>query len=97
MFFVSWATFLTSRTDHKEWYRGSIITHLAPYVAGDRSLVIEVHHHVVPTVAPVSLAIDDFWQRARPAQLASVSALVLSLARPASEASVSIFLSVNIS
>jgi hypothetical protein len=61
----------------QEWYREHH-HHLAPYVAGDRSLVIEVHHHVVPTVAPVSLAIDDFWQRARPAQLASVSALVLS-------------------
>ncbi len=61
----------------REWYREHH-HHLAPYVAGDRSLVLEVHHHVVPTVAPVSLAIDDFWQRARPAQIASVPALVLS-------------------
>ena len=61
----------------REWYREHH-HHLAPYVAKDRSLVLELHHHVVPTVASVSLPIDDFWQRSRPAQIASVSALVLS-------------------
>jgi len=59
------------------WYR-EFHHHLAPYVAGDRSLVLEVHHHIVPIVAPVSVAIDHFWQRARPAQFALVPALILS-------------------
>jgi hypothetical protein len=58
----------------EKWYRENH-HHLAPYIAPDRSFVLEVHHHIVPKGARINLTIDDFWQRARAAPVSSIPAL----------------------
>ena len=61
----------------REWYRQNH-HHLAPYLAPDRSLVLELHHHIIPATALVDIPISDLWQRARPAKIASMPALILA-------------------
>jgi Uncharacterised nucleotidyltransferase len=61
----------------REWYR-SEHHHLAPYTAPDRTIGVEIHHHIVSPARPVRIPIDAFWARARPAEIASVPALVLA-------------------
>lgn len=61
----------------KEWYRDNH-HHLAPYIARDRTLVLELHHHILWPTAPVSIPIQDLWQRARPATIASTTTLVFA-------------------
>ena len=61
----------------QEWYKERH-HHLAPYMAPDRFLTVELHHHVVSPLRAVKIPIDEFWRRAQPAQIASASALVLA-------------------
>ena len=60
-----------------EWYKNNH-HHLAPFVTPDRSVVVELHHQVASPRANVCIPIEEFWQHARRAQIASVSALVLA-------------------
>ena len=61
----------------QEWYREHH-HHLAPYIARDQSLVLELHHHIIQPTASGSLPIQALWQRARPVQLASMTAFVFA-------------------
>jgi hypothetical protein len=60
-----------------EWYKNHH-HHLAPFITPDQSVVVELHHQVASPRANVSLPIEEFWQHAREAQIASVPALVLA-------------------
>jgi hypothetical protein len=59
------------------WYRDHH-HHLAPYGAPDRRAVVELHHHIFPPGSPVRIPIEELWQRARSASIASEPALVLA-------------------
>ena len=61
----------------QEWYKDQH-HHLAPYIVPDRSLGLELHHHVISPASRLQIPIDEFWRRARPTPIASVPALVLS-------------------
>ena len=52
--------------------------HLAPYLTPNRSLILELHHHIIPPPASASLPIHDLWRRALPAQIASTPCLVFA-------------------
>jgi hypothetical protein len=60
-----------------EWYKDHH-HHLAPFIARDQSIVVELHHQVTSLRSNVSLPIGKFWQRALPAQIASAPGLVLA-------------------
>ena len=60
-----------------EWYKIHH-HHLAPFIAQDKSVVVELHHQVASPRANVSIPIEDFWQRAWETQTASAPALVLA-------------------
>ena len=60
-----------------DWYR-RFHHHLTPYLARDGSCVLELHHHIFPPGAGVRVPIEDLWERARTADLASGPALVLA-------------------
>jgi hypothetical protein len=60
-----------------EWYRGHH-HHLAPYRSPDGSSYVEVHRHIFPSEVGGQLPVEDLWQRARPAALGPVPALVLA-------------------
>lgn len=61
----------------RQWYR-SFHHHLVPYISRDSSVAIELHQHIVPRSMWSRIPVADLWTRARPAQLASRHALVLS-------------------
>jgi hypothetical protein len=61
----------------KEWYRNQH-HHLIPYKAPDQSLVIEIHRHITPPWVSNITPIEEFWQRAQPVQIASMTPLILS-------------------
>jgi hypothetical protein len=60
-----------------EWYKNHH-HHLAPFIKPDQSVVVELHRQMVSPRANVSIPIEEFWERAREAQIASVPALVLA-------------------
>jgi hypothetical protein len=59
------------------WYPGHH-HHLAPYRRPDRHAAVEVHHHIVPSTAPVRIPVEHLWRRAQRASIASTPALVLA-------------------
>ncbi|RMF94397.1 MAG: lasso peptide biosynthesis B2 protein [Nitrospinota bacterium] len=58
------------------WYREH--HHLAPYMNRDRTLALELHHHLVPPHIGVQVPVQDLWQRARPVSIASIPTLILA-------------------
>jgi hypothetical protein len=58
-----------------DWYKRHH-HHLVPFVASDRSISIELHHHILSPRAEVEVPPDTFWQHAHPVSLGSESALV---------------------
>jgi len=59
------------------WYREHH-HHLAPYRRPGGYATLEVHHHIVPSTAPVRIPIEDLWRRAQRASIASTPTLVLA-------------------
>jgi Uncharacterised nucleotidyltransferase len=70
--------YVPDESSHSQaWYR-THHHHLAPYVAQDCSLVLELHHHIVAPTLARSIPVHELWQCARPARIASVTTLVLA-------------------
>ena len=65
------------QTHSKQWFR-EFHHHLAPYISRDRSLTIELHHHIVPLADPVKIPINVLWDRAVQTSIANVPCRVLS-------------------
>jgi hypothetical protein len=59
------------------WYR-THHHHLAPFVAADRSVVVELHHELASPQAGLLIPTDELWRRARSTQIASAPAFVLA-------------------
>jgi hypothetical protein len=70
--------YVPNESHHSQaWYREHH-HHLAPYVAQDHSLVLELHHHILPPTIAERIPIHTLWQRAQPAQIISMTTLVLA-------------------
>ncbi len=59
------------------WYRDQH-HHLAPYGASDGRTAVEIHRHILPPSAPLTVPIDALWERARPVVVASTPGLVFA-------------------
>jgi hypothetical protein len=60
----------------EEWFRN--FHHNIPYLSRDRSLILELHHNIVPPTAPVTIPAEDLWQDARVVDIMNEEALILS-------------------
>lgn len=63
----------------KQWYRERH-HHLAPYLAPDRSVSVEIHWHVIERTAPADFPIDECWTRPTAVQIAAMPCYRLSAA-----------------
>ena len=52
--------------------------HLTPRLVKDRSVWVEIHHHLIPEDNPYALSLRDCWDRSLSADLAGVEARVLA-------------------
>lgn len=59
-----------------QWYRNHH-HHLAPYTAGDGTVVVELHHDIVPLRAEVNIPENVLWDRARTVEVPPETALLL--------------------
>lgn len=62
-------------SESQEWYRRSHF-HLSPYIHPDKSVVVEIHHHIIGH--PFHLDIGKWWERAREAKIANCGMLTPS-------------------
>jgi hypothetical protein len=62
----------------KAWYKDHH-HHLVPYVSPDSSMTVEVHWHIIERTASLDVPVDDLWSHMKPARVASVDCLTLSL------------------
>ena len=74
---VSLGFHANERNHSREWYRMHH-HHLVPYVSRDRSLMIELHHRLIPLGAPIAISNDDLWERSRPVDITQESCRILS-------------------
>jgi Uncharacterised nucleotidyltransferase len=59
----------------QEWYRHNHF-HLSPYIHPDKSVVVEIHHHIIDP--PFHADIDKWWERARETKIANCKILTPS-------------------
>lgn len=62
-------------SESQEWYRHNHF-HLSPYIHPDKSVVVEIHHHVIGH--PFHIDIGKWWERAREAKVANCGMLIPS-------------------
>lgn len=62
--------------DTYQWNRE--FHHNIPYDSADRSLILELHHHIVPPAVPVTIPAEDLWRDARTVEVMNEEALILS-------------------
>ncbi|MDT7041590.1 nucleotidyltransferase family protein [Candidatus Nitronereus thalassa] len=65
------------REHSKEWYQQHH-HHIVPYVSRDKSIVVELHRHLVSERFPTQIPIQDLWERARYVEIAGVPCQMLS-------------------
>ena len=59
-----------------QWFRQ--FHHNIPYASADQTLTLELHHHIVPPRAPVTIPAEDLWEDACAVAITNEKALVLS-------------------
>ena len=60
----------------KQWYH-TFHHHNVPHVSSDHSLILELHHNIVPPGLPVSIPAEDLWQDPRTIEVMNETALAL--------------------
>ena len=70
--------YVPNETYHSQaWYRAHL-HHLAPYIAQDGSLALELHHDIIPPHTLVYIPIDDLWKRSRCTQITSMQTRIFA-------------------
>jgi putative nucleotidyltransferase-like protein len=67
---LNYSTYMDSKS--QQFYRQNHF-HLSPYVHRDKSIMVEIHHHIINH--PFHINIDKWWERARETEIADCKAL----------------------
>jgi putative nucleotidyltransferase-like protein len=70
---LNYSTYMDSKS--QEWYRQNHF-HLPPYIHSDKSIAVEIHHHIA--ARPFRIEIDNWWERAREGKIANCKVLTPS-------------------
>ena len=70
--------YVPNESSHSQaWYRVHH-HHLAPYLAQDGSLSLELHHDIIPPHTSMYIPVDDLWERSRCTQIASMQTRIFA-------------------
>ncbi|MGE5443103.1 MAG: nucleotidyltransferase family protein [Ignavibacteriales bacterium] len=70
---LNYSTYMNGNS--QEWYRHHHF-HLPPYIATDKSMVVEIHHNIIDR--PFHIDIGKWWERAREGKIANCNVLIPS-------------------
>lgn len=59
------------------WYEEVGFHHLAPLVAPDKAVTIELHRHIIPVHASARFSIDELWERVQATRIGGTDARTL--------------------